>query len=383
MARRSHGEGSIRKRTLERKDGSTYTRYFAVVTSGYQQNGNQQRLEGPWRKTKPEANRDRKRLLSQLEQGILSQAGDTTLSEFLDYWLEQRQHDLRYRSYEAYEGDARNHIKPSLGRYKLTKLTPLVVQTWQTKLLASSGEYVTRKARACLSAALAQAVQWQILPANPVDAVAAFKMPDAEIRVWEPGEVKAFLEAAKEHRLYPAYFLTLSLGLRLGELRGLKWEDIVGSKVHIQRAHSGDRATPNFGPPKTKKGDRFLPIPEDAFAILETWRDKQKLVSKKTGRDWRHHNLIVTTRYGTPPARSRIVEPFEKIVKRAELPVIRFHDLRHTAASLWIASGMDVATVSARLGHADINITLRVYAHAFKTRLEQSSLTMDELLDSL
>ncbi len=193
MAKRSHGEGTVRKRTLKRGNGTSYIRYFAIITNGNQTDGSQRRLEGPWRKTRPEANRDRTDLLKRLEQGMLNQTGDSTLSDYLDYWLEQRQHDLRPKSLQAYRGDSKNHIKPHLGSVKLNKLTPLQVQSWQTKLLNNHSAYVTRKARACLSAALTQAMQWQVISANPLNAVAAVRMPASDIRVWEPSEIRTFL----------------------------------------------------------------------------------------------------------------------------------------------------------------------------------------------
>ena len=383
MAKRSHGEGTVRKRTLKRDDGTSYVRYFAVITNGNQTDGSQKRLEGPWRKTRPEANRDRIELLKQLEQGMLNRAGDSCLSDYLDYWLEQRQHDLRPRSMQAYRGDSKNHVKPYLGNIKLNKLTPLHVQSWQTELLKNNSAYVTRKARACLSAALTQAVQWQVIPVNPVDAVAAVRMPDNDIQVWEPCEVRMFLAEAQAHRFYATYFLTLSLGLRLGEVRGLQWSDINGNTLHVQRTLSGDKAVPKFGPPKTRKGDRLLPIPPDVLSVLNDHRQVQEATRAEARKGWQDYDLVFTTGRGTPPSRARLVEPFEKLSLKADVSGIRFHDLRHTAASLWIASGMDVATVSARLGHSDINTTLRIYAHAFRSRLEQSSRTMEELLSSL
>lgn len=383
MAKRSHGEGTVRKRTLKKIDGTSYVRYFTVITNGNQAAGSQKRLEGPWRKTRPEANRDRIELLKQLEQGVLNQTGESCLSDYLDYWLEQRQHDLRPKSMQAYRGDSKNHVKPQLGNIKLNKLTPLHIQSWQTKLLKSHSGYVARKARACLSAALTQAVQWQVIAANPVNAVAAVRMPDSDIQVWEPDEVRTFIAAAQEQRFYAAYFLTLSLGLRLGEVRGLQWGDISGSTLHVQRSLSVDRAIPKFGPPKTKKGDRLLPIPPDALSFLDGHRQAQEVARAEARTGWQDYDLVFTTSRGTPPSRVRLVEPFEKLSVEAEVSKIRFHDLRHTAASLWIASGMDVATVSARLGHSDINTTLRIYAHAFRSRLEQSSRTMEELLASL
>lgn len=195
-----------------------------------------------------------------------------------------------------------------------------------------------------------------MLSGSAIKAVAAVRMPDSSIRIGEPSEVKAFLALAKEHRFYTAYYLTLCLGLRFGELRGLKWGDIVKDQLHIQRTLSGDKAIPSFGPPKTKKGDRLLPIPKDVMALLEKHQETQAALREKMAGQWQDYDLIFTTKFGTSPCRARLVRPFEKLADKAEVPVIRFHDLRHTAASLWIASDMDVATVSARLGHADINL---------------------------
>ncbi len=216
MAKRSHGEGTVRKRTLKRDDGTSYVRYFAVITNGNQTDGSQKRLEGPWRKTRPEANRDRIELLKQLEQGMLNRAGDSCLSDYLDYWLEQRQHDLRPRSMQAYRGDSKNHVKPYLGNIKLNKLTPLHVQSWQTELLKNNSAYVTRKARACLSAALTQAVQWQVIPVNPVDAVAAVRMPDNDIQVWNLVRCGCFLLKRRRIGSTPLTFSRLAWGCDLG-----------------------------------------------------------------------------------------------------------------------------------------------------------------------
>lgn len=380
MAKRAAGEGTIRKRNIKRKDGSSYTRWFAVITLQWTPDGEQKRIEGSWRKTQAEAKTDLKQLLEQLEKGQLNNTSSRNLSDYLDYWLEQRKYELRPRSIQAYTTDAKNHIKPHIGHIKLNKLSPLQVQTWQSKLLETKGEYVTRKAKACLSAALNQALKWQLISSNPLTAVASIKMPTPNISIWEPSEVKRFLKAAKDHRFYSAYYTTLNLGLRIGELRGLKWSDINNTTLHIQRSISNDAATPIFGPPKTRKGDRYLPIPDDVMYELNKRKEAQNKDKQDHNRRWQDHDLIFTTRLGTAATKNRLVEPFKKLANEVGIPQVRFHDLRHTAASLWIANGMDVATVSARLGHSDINTTLKIYTHAFRSRMEQSGMSMNELL---
>ena len=362
--RRAAGEGTIRKRPVKRKDGSTYVRYAAIVTLGYDAEGRQLTKEGPSRKTERAAARDLAELKAQRDDGSLSAQADVTLAQYLDYWLAQHGANLRPRSLRAYHDDVRRFIAPALGHLKLSALRPTDVQTFQTDLLKTS-PYVARRVRACLSAALTQAVQWRLLSHNPLNAVANVKLPDAEKDIWQPAEIRRFLETSSGHPLYALYALTLGCGLRLGEVRGLMWRDITGSVVHISRQLSGDRAEPQFGPPKTKKSERRVPIPGDVLVALAKHRQAQEEARFRAGSEWRDYGLIFTTGLGTPLSGTRIRGPFALLTRQAELKAIRFHDLRHTAASLWIAKGLDVASVAARLGHSDITTTLRIYAPRF------------------
>jgi integrase len=381
MARKgAAGTGMIRKRKIKRKDGTHYVRFMAWVSAGVDAaTGKRLRLEGPWRESEEDAVQDLRELLARVDRGVVG--ADMLLGDYLDYWLEEAQSSLADKSVTEYRGDIQNHIKPRLGKVKLSKLTPLHLQRLQSGLIRTSSPYVARKVRACLSAALNQALRWQLLDRNPLLAVPAVKLPRRKPKGWEPGEVGRFLEAAKDHRLFYAYLLMLSLGLRLGEARGLKWSDLGPGRVHIQRSLSGDSSVPKFGPLKTPESNRVLPVAADLAAVLEEHRERQTRAREAAGRLWQEHNLIITTRLGTPVSSTRLRGPFERLSEEAEVPRIRIHDLRHTAASLWIASGMDIRTVAARLGHTDATTTLRIYAHAFKQRLEASGKTMAELLE--
>ena len=377
--RRAPGEGTIRRRNVKRKDGSTYVRYAAIVTLGYDASGQQLTREGPSRKTEREALRDLGDLKAQRDAGFLSDRAQSTLRDYLNYWLAQRG-DLRERSLRAYRDDVARFIAPALGHIKLNALSPTDIQSFQTDLQKSS-PFVARRVRACLSAALTQAVQWQLLASNPVIAVANVKLPEADPSIWQPEQIRRFLEVAAPHPLYALYALTLGCGLRLGEVRGLQWRDVSTNVLHIRRQLSGDRAEPNFGPPKTKKSNRRVPIPGDVLVALAKHRQAQEDARQSAGERWRDHGLLFTTSLGTPLSGAKIRDPFKRLAQKAALPKIRFHDLRHTAASLWIAKGLDVATVAARLGHSDMTTTLRIYAHAFDERLERRALTLEELLE--
>ncbi len=382
--RRENGEGSIKKRTITRADGTTYLRYSAVVTVGYTPNGKQKQEEGPWRKKSSEASVDLQAMRKARDDGLLKPA-TYTVSDYLDFWLEQAEPDLRPRSVQAYRGDSKNHIKPRLGKLKLTAVTPIVVQNWQSALVKEKSAYVARKSRACLSAALSQAVRWQLIPHNPCDGALNVRLPRHEADVWETHEAKRFLEVAAEHRYALAFYLTLNLGLRIGELRGLKWVDLIQidgkPHLHVQRTAHGDTSVPRFGPPKTLRSDRILPVPTDLMAMLTEYRADQKLQQAVTADRWLDQDLIVTTELGGAVTTGTLRDDYKKLSRQAGVREIKFHSLRHTAGSLWLETGrVSLQTVSARLGHSDITTTARIYMHHFREAVAGSAMTMEEML---
>jgi integrase len=387
MARkRANGEGSIKTRTVTRKDGTKYKRYYAIVSSGINPaTGKVKRDEGSWRKTYPEAKADLKAMLERQEQGVEETGSKSTLSEYLDFWLEQAAPDLRPRSIQAYQGDSKNHIKPRIGTLKLIEITPMTVQQWQSALTKDKSAYVARKARACLSAALTQAVRWQLIAHNPCDGALNVKLPDHEADIWETSEARRFLETAQTSRYYLAFYLTLTLGFRIGELRGLKWTDLIMLEgmphLHVQRTAHGDTSIPRYGPPKTARSNRILPVPADAMALLTRYRADQAIQREIMGERWINENLIITTPQGGAVTTGSLRDEYYRFSKEAGVRRIKWHELRHTAGSLWLESGrMSLQTVSARLGHSDVHITSRIYMHHFKESVGGSAMTLEEML---
>lgn len=382
--KRENGEGFVKRRKIKRRDGSEYLRYSAVVTVGYDENGKQKQEEGPWRKKSSEASQDLAEMRKKRDAGELKPE-TYTVSDYLDFWLEQASADLRPRSVQAYRGDSKNHIKPHLGKLKLSAVTPIVVQGWQSKLTKAKSAYVARKARACLSAALSQAVRWQLIPHNPCEGALNVRLPDHEADVWETSEARRFLEVARDHRYYLAYYLTLNLGFRIGELRGLMWRDLVmiGGKphLHVQRTAHGDTSVPRFGPPKTARSRRILPVPDDVMALLTEHRKDQAVARELAGERWLDQDLIVTTPLGGAVTTGALRDDYKKLSRQAGVREIKFHELRHTAGSMWLESGrVSLQTVSARLGHSDVHITSRIYMHHFEEAVAGSAMTMEEML---
>lgn len=231
MARRSDGEGTIKKRVLKRANGTSYVRWYARITLEW--NGKRKRgKDGPLRKTQKEAHGD---LVELKRQQMSSGLGDETqqkLSDYIHDWLERTRRVKKWRTYQTYEGDLRNHVLPYLGHKRLAKISRANVQQMVNAVFdraaaqGQSGAAVARKARAVLRTALQDAVDLELLGRNPCERIKVPAEPISQIEVWTPLEARRFLETAKAHRLYPLLYTAITTGLRQGELLMLQWGDL-------------------------------------------------------------------------------------------------------------------------------------------------------------
>lgn len=262
-------------------------------------------------------------------------------------------------------------------------LEPLNVLTWQDALEEERGPWVAKKARACLQSALRDAVYWQLIMRNPCDTVRNVCLPKREGNIWEPHECAMFLAAAQDSRYYFAYYLTLNLGLRIGELRGLQWDDfsLIGGVTYlrVQRQNTSDASTPVFGPTKGKK-ERVLDVTDDVIQLLQQHKLKQDERRAKLAEQWRDYNLLITTGHGTPVSTSRLRKSFYQLTERTGLPFLKFHELRHSAGSIWLARGMTLEQVSFRLGHSSVKVTESIYLHQLKKAPQPFGMSMDKML---
>ena len=386
--RRSPGEGSIRKRTYTRSDGSKRVRYAALVTAGWQ-GGNQKQVEGPLRKTEREALADLKKLNRQKDEGTL-QAEDPTLAEYLAYWLrevtpkpelETNRRQLSQKTFKGYRGDVKNHILPDLGHLKLSKLEPVKLQAWQRGVEEGKSPAVARSAAATLSSALTRAAQWRLIQSNPYKDGAVLRpvLPQVEAGYWEPSEAAAFIshERVMAHPFYLAFYLTLNLGLRLGELRGLQYQDVTTlpnrqtgqdePHIHVQRQAIDDRSVPSLSERlKTKHSNRFIPLPSATRKLLEP-----------LGAPDAH---IVTTGRGGVPVAGHLRAEFYKLCREASVRKIKFHGLRHTAGSLWLEAGVSLLRVSRWLGHSSMRTTEKIYIHLLREASHGDALSLEAML---
>jgi integrase len=366
--RRGHGEGAI----FQRKDG----RWVARVTLP---DGTRKDY---YAKTRREAADKLKGAQRSAEDGVDLSADRVTVAHFLDTWLSSSvKPSVKVKTFTTYESLCRTAIVPRIGSKKLVKLTALDLQSLYTNLAESglsprSVHHVHR----VLHRAFNQGVQWKILPRNPCDGATSPKAPRAEMSVWNAGEADAFLIATREQRMHGLYVLALTTGMRQGELLGLKWTDIdfTAGTLAVRRALQWQRGNGLvFVEPKTARSRRKIHLSQTALAALRVHKDRQAFDRHVLGSEWNEHGLVFCDFLGEPLSPTNETKRFQRASAAAGLPAIRFHDLRHTAATILLAKGVHVKLVSEMLGHSTIVLTLDTYSHVIPAMHSDAAAAMD------
>jgi integrase len=361
MAKRGNGEGSIYP--VKGKDGKVkgYRAAYVVYTA----DGMKRRyLSGKRR----EDVRDKlAKALSDRSDGLVFDAGAMTVGEYLERWLKDAvRGTVRMSTYERHEGIIRMHLKPALGRIKVRNLTPTHVRgLHREKLDVGLAPATVRKIHSTLHKALSQAVSDGLIPRN----AAAIKAPRPDPEEMHPlsaDEVSALLEAARGERFEALYVLAITTGLRRGELLGLRWRDVdlEYGVLRVGRALIREGGRYRLGETKTKRGHRSIRLTSQAVSALGAHRKRQLEERIRLVGLYEDHDLIFATQKGTPLNPENLVKrSFKPLLERAGLPEIRFHDLRHTCATLLLGRGVHPKLVQELLGHATIAMTLDTYSH--------------------
>ena len=386
---RARGEGSVIKRRMRRRDGTTYTRYLAAVTLPPDVDGKRRRVYGPLRAVKSEASADLSSLRAQVQAGATPDR--EPLGDYLRNWLRAKA-NLKERARRTYEGDIERHIIPALGNVRLSDLKPAHVHKLVDDLRVHSVS-AARKARAVLHAALEDALRQERIVRNPASAVPAPKAPMPTVAHWQTADAAAFAQEAKRVQLAgPVFLLCLAAGLRAGEALGLMWDDLDGDTLTIRR-QLVTVGPPRFDTPKTAKGLRRLRVGRDVVGMLTDHR----LTAQRLGL---LHEIDVEWVDGPggevrPPTTGVLMFPdprglpwrletlrarFNETLAAARVPRVRIHDLRHFHLSRLVALGHDPATVSRRAGHSRTSTTMDIYVEAFEDRMLGAGVELQELL---
>ena len=376
--KRANGEGSIRKR----KDGRWEGRY----TAGHNLETGKPIYRNVLGKTQAEVKEKLKTAIQETQSLDFSKTGQYTVGQWMDVWYENyAKIKVRPSSHQTYKGYIENHIKPNIGDIPLEKLTTLDLQRLYKTLLAngrvdrleSKGQpkglspKTVRNIHQILSSALKLAQEQRIILTNPAEGCALPKVEHREMKTLPVEQLQSFLREAKDSGVFELYYLELATGLRRGELLGLKWEDIdlEHGDLRVRRQIARINGKVVEAPLKTKNAYRTLPLAEDTISILE--EQKKKVGSSP----W-----VFPSATGGPISPDSVLHMLHRVLKRAGLPEVRFHDLRHTFATLALQNGVDIKTVSGMLGHFSAGFTLDTYAHVTTSAQKAAANTMGKLL---
>lgn len=370
MARRANGEGSI----YQRGDG----RWAASISVG---NLKRKHFLGH---SRAEVAAKLAGALKSHGEGMPVRFERQRLDAYIDGWLTTMKASLKPRTWNRYEQLIRLHAIPPLGRQPLEKITPQMVQRFYGEMQASgSSPGTVRQLHAILHKAFKQAVLWSLVPRNVIDAVVAPKPRRQEMRTLTPEQSRLLLAAAEGDRYEALFVLALTTGMRQGELLGLRWQDVQLEQGTLRIQSSLQRTKEGFvlSEPKTKRSRRQVNLTEAAKAALRRHRIDQAARRLLVGPAWQDWNLVFTNEVGGPMEASHLLRHcFYPLLTKAKLPAIRFHDLRHTAATLLLGQGIHPKIVSEMLGHSNIYITLDLYSHVTPTMQQQAAAAMDLLL---
>jgi integrase len=369
-ARRGNGEGSI----YQRSDG----RWVGSVSVG---KGKRKYLYG---KTRREVAEKLKKALAEQQQGLPLANEKQTVDQYLQRWLEDSARPtVRAGTFESYQRLIRLHVRPHIGKVPLARLTAQdLSRLYRTLLDHGLAPRSVQYVHAVLHRALGQALRWNLIARNPAELVDAPRPKRKEIAPLTPDQAKALLDAARGDRLEALYVVALTSGLRLGELLALRWADLDGERgeLHVRRTLVRTQAGLSFNEPKTAKGRRTVRLPSFAVAALREHRARQLEERLRIGPAWDGQDLIFPNEVGRPIDRQNLIRrSFKKLLQKAGLPDVRFHDLRHTAATLLLRLGEHPKVVQERLGHSTISVTMDVYSHVLPDMQRQAAEKLDTL----
>ena len=366
--KRGQGEGSI----FKRKNGS----WAAQMTI-------QGKHVTKYEKTQAACREWLRKMQAQVENGLTLAGAQTKVVDYLEDWLIVHATSVRPKTSDQYKQIIKQHIIPDLGLIKMKDLQPKQIQAlYGKKLEHGISSRTVQLIHAVLRRALNQAVNMGMIGRNPALAITRPKVRRKEMKTLSDNQVRTLLSVAQGDRFEAVFWLAVTTGLRLGELMGLKWSDLdwVHRRLHIQRQLQRQRTGLEFSEPKTAAGRRVIVLGEATVEKLRKHLDLQLAERQAAAKYWKENDMMFPSSRGTPMDPSNLYHNFKSLLKKANLPDIRFHDLRHTAATLMLQQGTHPKIVQERLGHSNISMTLDTYSHVLPGMQDEVAGKMDDLL---
>ncbi|GGV68684.1 site-specific integrase [Streptomyces griseoloalbus] len=391
---RANGDGTV----YQRKDGRWEAAGYVLAP------GNTRRRVRVYGTTRKEALAKLTEKIASSNRGLPVPSAQGSVAAYLTYWLENvAVHHLRDTTHTRYTTCVHRYLIPGLGKKKLAKLTAKDIRTWLNQLRTTC-QCCTRnidarreQPRCCavgqccrkllspltltyihsvLKSALEHAVREEELPRNVARNVRTGTPRPRRFEPLTAEEARQFLTAAQDHRLHALFELALHTGLRKGELLGLRWTDLdldegtAAIRRTLQRTAAGGLTTL---PTKTRASERRIVLPTRCVQSLKLYHEQQKREREAAGTTWQHDGHVFTTTQGRPIDPTNLTRAFTTLLRKAGLRRIRFHDLRHSTATLLLEQGVELVVIKEFFGHAHIGVTATVYAHV-RIRLQRDAI---------
>ena len=380
--KRANGEGNIRKR----KDGRWEGRY----TAGYDSNTGKRIIKNVLGRTQAEVKEKLKAAMAESQVLDVSREDEYTVATWLKTWYElYAKPNIRVATADRYRLIIETYTIPRIGKIKLKKLTSRDLQKLYKDLMekgrvnTKSGHgdpglssTTVRSVHLMLHCAFERAVKERLIPRNPTDDCIAPKVRKVEMKILAPEHMKAYLDAAEARGLLPMFYLELVSGLRKGELVALLWSDldVQNKTISVSKQYiKNPNGELTLSRPKTETSVRKVSIPQMAADLLIQEHEKHP------GNPYMFPSPVTGEMYYP----DSVVNLHKKILKDAGLEHIRFHDLRHTFATMALQNGVDIKTVSSMLGHYDAGFTLRTYTHATRQKQDEAAQAMGSFMEQV
>jgi integrase len=336
-------------------------------------------------KTKAEAEAKLRAAIAAAERGQFGSDDRLTVRDFLARWLSTTEASVRPSTHRRYQDLMRLHVVPALGGIRLATLSPADLQRLYADRLASGlSPTSVSHLHFVVHRALHQALRWGLVQRNVSEMVDPPRRKTPEAKTWDAKQVATVLAIGEQTPLAALWRLALLTGMRRGELLGLQWNDIDFDKktLAVRRTRSrGKGGTWELGQPKTTSGRRSIALPASCVSALRKHRAAQNAERLRLGPLWEDNGFVFTNHTGGPLHVNSLVSQYEKLIKTAEVPRIRFHDLRHTSATLLLAQDIHPKIVQERLGHADIGMTLNRYSHVTPSMQREAAEALDKAIE--
>ena len=363
-------------------------RWLVRMFQGRDENGKRRYLNKTIQGTKKNAETYLTAKLRDKDLGINIEPAAESLNKYMDKWLDTAAKPrLRTRTFDDYTSLLKRYVRDPLGAIKLSDLRPVDIQRLYRKMQDDGlSPRVIRYTHAVLSSALKQAVKWEMIFRNPAAVVDLPRQARKEMRAMTLDEASKFFDAVKDTRMSALFIFALTTGMRPQEYLALKWSDIDLKKgtATVRRAIVWSQKKGvgwHFDEPKTSRSRRTIPLPASTVKALIEQRRKQGEERLRVGSEWQDHGLVFTTKFGNPIDIPTLTKQwFKPALVKAELPLFRLYDLRHTHATLLLSNGENPKVAAERLGHSTIVLTLDTYSHVLPDMQQQAAERIETLL---